>query len=329
MTPTAGRQLLSIVVPVYNEGEQLAHTLPVIAEAARATGLATEIVLVDDGSRDDTWAVCGEICGSVAGVRGVRLTRNFGKEAAILCGLAEARGDAVVVMDSDLQHPPALMAQMVERWREGCAIVEATKTRRGDEATLRGWLSRQFYRVMRFLSGVELAGATDYKLLDRRVVDAYLQMSEANRFFRGLIEWTGFTKASLPFEVPSTEVRRSRWSFTKLVRYSVAAITAFSDVPLRLTTLTGFATLCASVVLIAYTFLMWLSGHAVEGFTTVIILILSMGSALLICLGIIGEYLARIYEEVKRRPAFFVSQRHDGAAAGLAVSNRRTAESGH
>lgn len=303
--------IISLIIPVYNEGPSLKTNLLTIQDWAGKSGVAYEIIVVDDGSTDSTWDVITQASGEMPEMRALRLSRNFGKEAAILCGLKETDSDAAIVMDSDLQHPPCLIPEMVKLWLEkGYDIVEAQKINRGKEPFLRKWFAQGFYAIMQFLSGFDLAGAADYKLLDRSVVDSYINMPETNRFFRGLISWLGFNKTTVPFDIPADGgMRSSRWSFNKLIKLSFGAITAFSYIPLQLITVVGFITFMFSFILILQTLYMKFSGHAVEGFTTVILAVLFTGSVTMLSLGIIGAYLARIYEELKRRPNYVVKDR--------------------
>ncbi|MCL6472940.1 MAG: glycosyltransferase family 2 protein [Firmicutes bacterium] len=320
--------LISLVIPAYNEGLSLRSNLFVIRDFAEKSGVDYEVIVVDDGSTDSTWDVCMNISKEWPKMRGLRLSRNFGKEAAILCGLKDTRSDAVIIMDSDLQHPPELIPKMVKLWLEGgYHIVEAHKKSRGKELFLRRWFAQGFYSLMRFLSGFDLAGAADYKLLSRDVVDAYINMPETNRFFRGLVAWLGFSKTAIPFDIPANAVRSSRWSLRKLIKLSFSAITAFSYIPLQLITVVGFITFLFSFALILQTLYMKFSGHAVEGFTTVILAVLFTGSVTMLSLGIIGAYLARIYEELKRRPNYVVMERVGDESSQKSAGARRTLRS--
>lgn len=294
---------LSLVIPVFNEGEALEAHLAEIRRHAESTGLPCRIILVDDGSTDNTWQVCRRL----PDVEAIRFSRNFGKEAAILAGLRATREDLTIVMDSDLEHPPELIPQMVKLWREGAyQVVEAVKARRAREPWYRRLGARIFNRSMRTLAGVDLAGQSDFKLLTREMVESYLDLPEANRFFRGLITWLGPRRAEIPFEVPPSN-RRTRWSFSQLVSLSLSALSSFSYVPLQLITLAGFLTFVGSFLLSLYVLWVKFSGRAVEGFATVILVVLFVGSITMISLGIIGGYLARIYDELKRRPPYVVS----------------------
>jgi glycosyltransferase involved in cell wall biosynthesis len=215
----------------------------------------------------------------------------------------------VIVMDGDLQHPPSLLLEMIDAWRQGKGhIVEGIKTNRGDEPLLYGVFAAGFYGLLKRLSGFDLRGASDYKLLDRKVVDAWLRLRERNLFFRGMTAWLGFPRHQIPFEVAPRVGGRTRWSFLALVRLALTAVTSFSSVLLQLVTFFGILFLAFALILGAYTLSYWAAGRAVTGFTTVIVILLIIGSALMISLGVIGLYLARIYDEVKARPRYLVCE---------------------
>ena len=310
--------VISVVVPLFEEEQRVDSLLAAVQETFDEVGDPWEIVLVDDGSTDDTWTRLQDAAQARPNLAAIRLSRNFGKEAALCAGLEAARGEAVIVMDGDLQHPPALIPAMIARWREtGCDVVEAVKTGHRRDAAAGRLFGRFFYWSMRRFSGFDLRGASDFKLITRRVLDAWLRLGERNLFFRGMIAWLGFRHEQIEFEVPRQPKRRSRWSTGRLVDLGATGITAFSSVPLRAASLLGVVFFLFALVLGAQSLWMKFSGHAVEGFTTVIILQLLIGSLLMMLLGIIGEYIARIYEEVKGRPRYLVADeiRRGGDAA--------------
>ena len=300
--------LISVVVPLYQEAAQLGAFISTAITQLASTGLPYELIAVDDGSTDGTWQVISEESRRIPHLHGLRLSRNFGKELALCAGLERARGDAVIVMDGDGQHPPALLPEMVRHWQtSGVDVVEAVKVKRGRE-TLSGKLSALlFYIILNKLSGFDLKGASDFKLMNRKAVNAWLAMRERNVFFRGMTVWMGFTTVRVPFEVAARSGGQSGWSYLKRVRLAITGLTAFSSFPLQLVTLAGGLFFIFAVVLGAQTLYLKLLGRAVSGFATVILLELIIGSLLMISLGIVGEYLARIYEEVKHRPRYFVS----------------------
>ena len=273
-----------------------------------------ELVVVDDGSSDDTWAVLQKVAAERSSLRAFRLSRRFGKELALAAGLEHARGAAVIVMDADLQHPPGLIPAMVRAWREEhYDVVEAVKTRRGEEplfARVGAWL---FYPLFRRLSGFDLEGASDFKLIDRRVLEAWARMGERNVFFRGMSAWLGFRRKELPFEVAPRAGGSSSWSPFRLLRLALNGITAFSSAPIHVITLMGCLFLVFAVLLGLHTLYNKLYGGAETGFTTVIVLVLMVGSLILIGLGVIGLYVARIYDEVKGRPRYVIREQSEAS----------------
>ena len=306
---STGGEHLSVVIPVYCEGDHLRSVLDEIHESISTTDVSYEILLIDDGSPDHTWDVICDVSASSPAVRAIRLSRNFGKESALCAGLELARGEAVIVMDGDGQHPPSLLPEMIRLWRvTGADIVEATKITRGEETIVGKLSAALFYFIWNKLSGYELKGASDFKLLTRRTIEAWLQMEERNLFFRGMTAWLGFTRVEVPFEVMSRAGGQSGWSFLKRVGLALTGISAFSTLPLQFVTLAGAFFLLFSIVFGLYTLVLQLSGHSVTGFATVILLLLIIGSLLMISLGIVGQYLARIYDEVKRRPRYVISR---------------------
>jgi polyisoprenyl-phosphate glycosyltransferase len=300
---------ISIVSPVFNEAQGLPLFVERVEESLRGTGLQYEIVLVDDGSQDDSWEVIADLAVKDPHVRGVELSRNFGKEAALMAGLVEAHGDAVLVMDSDLQHPPRVIPDMVRAWRSGADIVEAVKRTRTGQSRAVQLASTMFNSLFRRLTRVDLTNATDYRLLGREVVDAVTAMPERAVFFRGMSTWVGFTRAQVEFDVDARVTGESRWGLRALARLAINAVTSFTAAPLHLVTLAGVTFTIFSVIVGVQTFVRWLMGDAIQGFTTVILLLLIQGSFVLLGLGIMGEYLARIHDEVKARPRYVVSRR--------------------
>ncbi|MFA6313732.1 MAG: glycosyltransferase family 2 protein [Sterolibacterium sp.] len=304
---------LSVIVPACNEAEGIGAFLEQLVGSLQRCCSGFEIWLVDDGSHDATWEKLRLAQQQIPQLHGLRFTRNFGKEAAILAGLRHARGRAVVVMDADGQHPPDLLPKMLELWRKGPAqIVAAQKiSRPGD-----GWSSRfnawLFNRLMRVLTGLDLAGASDFRLLDRRVVDALLAFPEKVRFFRGMTEWTGFVTAQLGFEVAPRIAGTTQWSTAQLTRLAVTAITAYSAKPLGMIFRLGMLGMVAAAMLLAQALYSWFTGIAVSGWTSLTVVVLFFGSATLLSLGVLGAYLAQIFDEIKRRPEFLIRERLNG-----------------
>lgn len=295
---------LSLIVPVYNEAAQLSYNLQRILAAAGESGCTLELIAIDDGSQDASLVELYRAAAADPRIRPLAFTRNFGKEAAIQAGLTHAQGAAAVVIDADLQHPPELIPQMVQLWRQGLPIVEAVKTNRGAESWLKRRLAMGFYSLFDSLAGMDIRQHSDFKLLDRVVIDHYLALPERQRFFRGLIHWIGYTSARLPFEVAEQPERSSRWGSIRLLRYALNNLTSFSSLPLHLVTLLGMLSLLVGAVIAAVALYQRLLGQALDGFTTVILLLVMIGGTLMVGMGIIGHYVARLYDEVKRRPMY-------------------------
>lgn len=296
---------ITLVIPAYNEADHIVANVGRIHEVAGGTAdVRWETIIVDDGSADGTADAVRRLTAENGDVRLLSLTRNFGKEAAIVAGLDHASGDAVIVMDADLQHPPELIPRMVELWRQGIPVVEAVKRERGDAGPGGGLAARVFYGLFRRLSGLDIAVHSDYKLLDRSVVEHLRALPERRRFFRGLVAWMGYPSARIPFDVPPRSGGESSWSTRRLLRYAVDNLTSFSALPLALIGWIGAVVLSIGAVTGAIALYQKLAGIALDGFTTVIILLVLASGALMLSLGIIGVYLARIYEELKGRPLY-------------------------
>ncbi|MCP4681840.1 MAG: glycosyltransferase family 2 protein [Desulfobacterales bacterium] len=305
----ASRPLLSLVIPAYNEAGVITGAMETVRDVLKKISDDYEIIIVDDGSTDRTSESIQSLTARDPRVRGIRFTRNFGKEAAILAGLRYSTGRGVVVMDGDLQHPPELMVEMVKLWREdGNSVVHAVKETRQNESPSRTFFANSFYKLMRALSGHDLRRATDYKLLDRRVVEHYIHLPEKMRFFRGLISWMGFKSARVFFSPPDRKSGESQWTSYSLVRLAVRAICSFSALPMQIVTVMGGLMFLSSVTLGALTLYMKFNGRAEEGFSTVILLLLFIGSILMMSLGIIGQYVAMLYEELKQRPSYIIDK---------------------
>ncbi|MDR0220326.1 MAG: glycosyltransferase family 2 protein [Lachnospiraceae bacterium] len=300
--------LLSIVIPAYNEEDALEQVVPALREALKPREIEFEVIFIDDGSKDTTFEKIAEIAATDKRVRGYRFSRNFGKEAAIWAGLENASGDAVVVMDADLQHPPETLPLMWDLWQEGYEVVEGVKVKRAKEFFLRRFFAWMFYGIISSLSGFNMRTASDFKLLDRRVVDELLQFKERNAFFRGLSFWVGFRATRVEYITAPRKQGKTKWSFGQLTKYAFNNILGFSTAPMQLVSLIGALLLVSSLALGIQTLVRFFQGNAVEGFTTVILLLLLIGGALMVSLGVIGLYIAKIYEEVKGRPRYIISE---------------------
>lgn len=299
--------LLSIVVPAHNEESGITRAVEVILRNAESTGMKVEIVVVDDGSLDATFERVREMSRMDSRVKGLRLSRNFGKEAALLAGLNVAAGDAVVTIDSDLQHPPTLIPSMIEHWYGGAMVVDAVKRSRAKDGALARLRAGIFNAFLSRLGGVDLRNASDFKLLDRVVVETIVgKLPERQRFYRGLSDWVGYRHSRLEFDVQARAEGQGKWTLWKLIDLATTATVSFTSAPLRIVTVLGLVTLIFGFAVAAEALLSWIKGDAVSGFATTIITLLIIGSFIMISLGIIGEYIAKIYDEIKSRPAYLV-----------------------
>ena len=300
---------LSVVIPVYQEGSHIRSSVGVIEGILRDNNIVYEIVLVNDGSRDNTWQELKSMASVNNCITAISLSRNFGKEAALCAGIDNTCGDMVLVMDSDLQHPPEIIPDMVKAWRdEGYDVVDGIKNTRGKENPFHRACARFFYYIIYKTSDISLGKASDYKLMDRRVVDALKELPERAVFFRGMSAWVGFERKQIGFDVAERVNGKTKWSLFRLMRLAANAITSYTSVPLQLITVIGFIMFIATIILSIQTLFMKFSGKALDGFTTVILLQLFIGSSIMTCMGIIGLYLAKIYKEVKQRPRYLVSK---------------------
>ena len=301
---------IAIVIPVLNEAKIIADSLKEITGfLSSQENFEFTIFVVNDGSTDDTMKIVSGLGDDLAGtcLHSISLSRRFGKESAISAGLSATRKfDATIVMDSDLQHPPELISEMLKHWQQGSLVVEGVKSSRGTESQWRGLSAKLYYHLFRVLTGLDISADTDFKLLDRKVVAKYCDLPESNRFFRGLIKWMGMPSKQLPFEVPDTSKESSSWRRLSLFRYAVTTISSFTSYPLQIVTLLGAITFLLSIVFGGIALYDKLTGNAVDGFTTVILLLLIIGSVLMFSLGLIGIYLGKIFEEVKRRPNYML-----------------------
>ena len=305
----AERPLYSIVAPVFNEEETLPHFYERITAVMEGLGEPYEVVLVNDGSRDGTYGIMREIHERDPRVRVVDFSRNFGHQIAISAGMDHARGQAVVIIDSDLQDPPEVIPELIERWREGAEVVYAQRAHRVGETRFKLVTAAAFYRLIRRITAVDIPQDTgDFRLLDRRVVDALITMREHHRFMRGLSAWVGFRQEAVPYERRERFAGTTKYPFQKMLRFSIDAITSFSHVPLQLATSFGFLLAGLSLVGIIVAILLRVLHHAIVGQASTLILVLFLGGIQLIFLGVIGEYLGRIYDEVRARPLYVVRE---------------------
>lgn len=302
-------KLLSIIVPAYNEQDMISKTFHTVKDIMDQNNIPFELIFVDDGSRDMTYMQISTLANEFTEAKGLSFSRNFGKESAIFAGLEAAQGSCCVIMDCDLQHPPATIIEMYRLWEEGYEVVEGVKASRGKENPAHTFCANTFYRIISKATGIDMANASDFKLLDRRAVDALLIMPERAPFFRALSSWIGFKTTTVPFEVQERTVGTSKWSMWSLVKYAIKNITSFSGAPMQFVTFMGWMMLLFSIVFAIQSLYRYFSGTALEGFTTVILLQLIIGSVLMISLGVIGHYISRIYDEIKGRPRYIISKR--------------------
>ncbi len=308
--PRRDKPTLSCVIPCRNEAENLALLLPLLQGVMSGCTRAWEVILVDDGSTDATPLLLARWAQS-PGFRVLQFSRNFGKEAALTAGLEAADGEVVVMMDADLQHAPSLVASFVEHWRDGAEVVYAMRQDRADESAVKRLGTRGFYRLVNAYARFKLpAGAGDFRLMDRKVVDALMMLPERNRFMKGLYAWVGFHAVAVPYVPQPRPHGRSHYSALRLIRLSLDGLTAFTTWPLRAVSAVGFVLALLSFLYGAYLTLDYLvSGHNVSGWTTIVVSLMLFAGIQLISLGVVGEYVGRIFEEVKARPMFIVRSR--------------------
>lgn len=300
--------MLSVILPAYNEKDMIPVAAETLAGILDKEGIAFELLFVNDGSTDGTWDAICRAREKDPRVCGICFSRNFGKEAAMFAGLEKARGDCCVVLDCDLQHPPEKIVEMYRLWEQGYEVVEGIKEDRGQETGLRRFAANSFYGLISRATGMDMASSSDFKLLDRKVVDTLNAMPERNVFFRALSFWVGFRRAEVKYDVRERTAGESKWSTRALIKYAVTNIGSFSSAPLHLITVMGVIALIVAIVFSVVSLVQKLMGVALGGFTTVIILLLLFGSLIMISLGIIGYYIARIYEEVKGRPRYVIEE---------------------
>jgi glycosyltransferase involved in cell wall biosynthesis len=305
-------ELVSVVIPAHDEAAGIEHTINEIERVLDGCeiGYEYELIIVDDGSRDGTFEKVLELETRHKGLKGIQFSRNFGKEAALLAGLTASTGDAVITMDADLQHPPELIPELLAKWKDGFQVVHGVKRDRSNDSALVRWRAMAFNYLIGLLGGIIVQHSSDFKLLDRIAVNAVVgQLPETQRFYRGLASWIGFKQTEIPFSVESRNVGYEKWSLPSLFDLATTALVSFTSAPLRIISILGLATLILGVVLAAEALLSWFQGKAVSGYTTIICTVLIIGSFIMISLGIVGEYMAKMYEEIKRRPSYLVTTR--------------------
>jgi glycosyltransferase involved in cell wall biosynthesis len=300
--------LLSVVAPVYQEEATIERFCTAVAEAL--TGLPYELILVDDGSTDSTPAKLGALAANDSRIKVVLLSRNFGHQAALTAGLDHATGNVAVMLDSDLQDPPSVIPQLLERWRDGADVVYAVRRKRDGESRFKLGTSRLFYKLFHSLASVNLeADSGDFRLLDRSALDALLSLRERSRFLRGMSIWVGFKQDSVLYDRDARYAGKTKFTLNRMLRFSFDAIASFSYRPLQLATLLGFVISTVAFLAIPVVVVLKITGHYLSGFSTVEITMLLLGGIQLITIGVIGEYVGRIFDEVKGRPLYLVRGR--------------------
>jgi dolichol-phosphate mannosyltransferase len=299
----------SIVAPVFNEEETLPHFYERVIAVMDSLGEPFELLFVNDGSRDGSFRIMQELHNKDPRVHAINFSRNFGHQIAISAGLDYARGQAVIILDADLQDPPEVMLTLIERWKEGAEVVYAQRSRREGETRFKLLTAAAFYRVIERITSINIPRDTgDFRLLDRRVVDVLITMREQHRFMRGLSVWVGFRQEAVSYERHERFAGETKYPLNKMIRFSMDAITSFSHVPLQLATSFGFLLAGLSLIGIVVAIILRLLTGAIAGQASTLILVLFLGGIQLIFLGIIGEYLGRIYDEVRARPLYIVHE---------------------
>ena len=299
--------MLSVIIPAYNEQDTIFRTYNTISKILNTANIENEIIFIDDGSLDSTYKKIENLAGKNNNILGLHFSRNFGKEAAISAGLSASNGDCCVVIDCDLQHPPEKIVEMYRLWEQGYEIVEGVKNSRGKENKMYSFAARTFYSMISSMVGFDMTNASDFKLLDRKVVDVLNRIPERKGFFRAISYWVGYKKATVEFDVEMRKEGKTKWSTKSLIKYAISNISAYSTAPMQIVTLLGVIMLVIATVFGIWALIDKISGRALEGMTTVIIITIFIGSIMMISLGIIGYYVARIYEEIKGRPKYIVS----------------------
>ena len=298
--------MLSVIIPAYNEEKCIKRLYNAIQPLLAENKIEGEFIFVDDGSRDQTYNIIEELSAENENIIGLHFSRNFGKESAISAGLSAVNGDCAVVIDCDLQHPPEKIIEMYRLWEQGYEIVEGIKKERGQERKMHSIGAKIFYSFISRMAGFDMANSSDFKLLDKKVVDVLNKMPERG-FFRAISYWVGYNKTTVEYDVRERADGESKWSTRGLIKYAVSNISSYSTAPMQTVTVLGFLMLAVSLVFGVWALIDKIIGRALEGMTTVIIITIFIGSIIMISLGIIGYYIARIYEEIKGRPKYIIS----------------------
>lgn len=299
---------VDIIIPCFNEEKNIVHIVNEISKSVESLDYSCSLLFVDDGSTDKTATNIREIMNKRKDINIIRFSRNFGKEAAIAAALHYCKADAAIIIDADLQHPPCLIPELIAEWENGSDIVNAIKIKRSEKSFLKNFSSISFNKLMSFLTDMDFADASDFKLLSRKAIRIINLMYEKSRFFRGLTNWIGLKHSTIKFETQERMYGKTKWNWFKLFQLSLNAITSYSSKPLHIVTFLGIGTFLFSFFMGMQTLYNKLFGHAVAGFTTVIVIILFFSSIIMISIGILGLYLSKIFTEVKNRPIFIIDE---------------------
>lgn len=303
------KNFLSVIVPCFNEEEGIEFTIDTLVKTLGEIDIIYELIVIDDGSSDNTFDIVKKIVDkNPEKIKCISFGRNFGKEAAIFAGMEKSKGDCIVVIDSDLQHPPKCIKDMYELWLDGYDIIEGIKKTRQKENVIYKILACLFYYMFNKSIGMDIGNASDFKLLDRKVVNSLLSLSERTTFFRGLTFWTGYKRTTLEYEVNPRRLGKTKWNFTKLVKYAINNIICFSAIPLRIITILSISMMILSIFIAVRALRLYFTNQAAGGITTVVFLILFVGGLILLSLSILGKYIANIHEEIKARPRYIITR---------------------
>jgi dolichol-phosphate mannosyltransferase len=301
---------LALIIPVFNEENALRTNFDAIKRILSEDGITAQFLFVDDGSIDDTWGIIEALAAEDNSVKGIKFARNFGKEIALRAGIEATEADLYLTMDSDLQHPPRYIKDMLLLMeKENADIIDGVKSNRGRESLKYKVFAKGFYKTLRTITGLEMDNSSDFKLMNHHVIEQLRSFHERNLFFRGIVSWVGFKVVKMPFAVDDRLAGSSHFSFGRLVFLALNAILSYTSKPLYLTIFSGFLFLIFALIVGVQTIYNFFFGHAISGFSTVILLILITGSMIMLSLGIIGVYISRIYEEIKRRPRYIIDKK--------------------
>jgi dolichol-phosphate mannosyltransferase len=304
---------LSIVVPLFNETDNLDQLVLELQSVIQLTGKSSEIILVDDGSADGSFDKVRNICADNPYVTGISLSRNFGHQVALLAGLQQAHGNIIITMDADLQHPPKVIPELLKQYESGYDIVNTRRIDGKETGAFKKATSRYFYRIINRIAQVNIPeGSSDFRLMSRKALDAFLQFGERDRFTRGLVSWMGFRQTVVPYECPPRFAGKSKYTLRRMLHFAADGITSFSSRPLRIASYMGIIVFLAGLAYAVYAIIQHINGKTIQGWTSLLVTVLLLGGIQLLTIGIIGEYLARIFNESKSRPLYFIKEQING-----------------